>query len=74
MKDINQDEREIEALYFPNDSEFKVGRGGVTKIEPYYEAGQCAAVPWFMVWKGNTIAFRVNAATLATVKYAEEPE
>lgn len=48
-----------------------VGRGGVTRIEPYNENGQMAAVTWFAVYKGDFLTARLNGACMAEITYAE---
>ena len=40
------------------------------KIEPYYENGEMAAVPWFRVLKAGVVIARVNAAHVRLVTYA----
>ena len=48
-----------------------VGYKGVTRIEPYEENGQMAAVTWLQVWKSDTLAARLNTAHIAEIEYAE---
>lgn len=49
-----------------------VGTNGVTRIEAYTENGQLALVTWLMVWKGDFLAMRLNAAHVHEINYAEE--
>ncbi len=44
----------------------------VTKIEPYEENGQMAAVTWLRVWKGDAIVARLNAAKMAEIVYQND--
>ena len=72
---IVQDLRPIDAIFWEpgtNYDEMRVGYRGVTKILPYYEHGSQAYVPWFAVFKGDTVHCRCNAASLAGVVYREE--
>lgn len=48
-----------------------VGSDGVTAIEPYDEVGQMAYVPWFNVWRGETLYCKVNAAHVVSVQYKQ---
>lgn len=62
----------VHALYLTNDVWYTVGGNGVTAIEPYDEVGQSAYVPWFNVWRGQTLWLKVNAAHVRTVEYAAQ--
>lgn len=72
---INNDERGPVALTW-GDGEAECGfdvrskLGMCDKIEPYYECGQMAAVPWFRVLKAGVVIARVNAAHVRLVTYA----
>lgn len=46
-----------------------VGREGVTKIEPYLEAGQGAMIPWLAICEGDDIGARVNCAAVECIFY-----
>ena len=46
-----------------------VGRDGITKIEVYLENGQMAQVPWLAVYRGDSIATRVNCAAVEWIDY-----
>jgi hypothetical protein len=48
-----------------------VGRFGVTKISAVDENGEMARVPWFEVWKGESLYARVNAKYVSEVLYVE---
>ena len=61
----------IRALYLTDDVRLTVGGNGVTAIEPYDEAGQGAYVPWFNVWRGQSLWLKVNAAHVRSVEYAQ---
>ena len=54
---------------YPIETYQKVGKDGVDKITVDYEAGQMAAVPWFVVWKGGAVWRRYNAAMIEEVEY-----
>jgi hypothetical protein len=69
MLQIYDDERPIKALHFQEGESYRVERGGITKIEAYREAGEMCNVPWFAVWKGDAIAYRVNGKYVVTVEY-----
>ena len=56
-----EDSREIFAIGGVYSAIF-VGSNGVTKIVPYHENGQMAAVPWFAVYCGDEIWRRYDAA------------
>lgn len=47
-----------------------VGMSGVTQIKAVEEPGQMAMVPWLLVYKGDFLYQRLNAAHLLTVEYA----
>lgn len=46
-----------------------VGKEGITKIAPYTENGQMAAVPWLAIYKGDDIIVRVNCAAVEYIFY-----
>lgn len=48
---------------------WRVGDLGITKIEPYSENGQGAKVPWLAIYKGDSIAIRVNCAAVEFIRY-----
>ena len=54
--------QEIQAIFWPEGGELKVGRNGVEKITVVMENGQCAPVPWFAAWKNGKITEKYNAA------------
>ncbi len=41
----------------------------ITKIEPYHENGEVAPVVWLLVWNGDVIVSRLNAAKMAEIVY-----
>lgn len=53
-------------------SPYKVGLGGITKIEAYGEPGPFCMVPWIAVWKGDVCVARMNAHHVAEIWYTEE--
>ena len=68
---------EVARIEFPDHdgrdgSAITVGCFGVTRIEPYNEDGGMSFVPWFIVWRGDAMAMKVNAAHLASVIYASQ--
>ncbi len=68
---IIDDAREIKLLVWadPDQPCYQVGAAGVTSIRPYTEKGQVQEVPWFVVYMGDQIISRVNAAAIAEVCY-----
>ena len=55
----------------PDEIHEKVGyptQNPVTKIEPYHENGE---VVWLLVWKGDVIVSRLNAAKMAEIVYQD---
>lgn len=46
-----------------------VGRMNVTKIEPYFENGQMAVVPWLAIYEGDVITVRINGAAVEHISY-----
>jgi len=71
---IFEDERPIKSILWsgPEEAHYRVGVGGVEKIEAYQESGDMAYVTWFAVWINGEIANRVNAAYIDTVSYLGE--
>lgn len=69
---ILEDRRPIKSIWFEDEagSCYRVGSAGVTRIEAYGEPGQGAYVPFFAVWKGDHLAWRVPAH-LVSVAYGE---
>jgi hypothetical protein len=67
-----EDHRTISRICFAEGECYTVRRFGITRIEAYQEPGQSAYVPWFAVYKENEIAYRVNGALVAIVRY--EPD
>ncbi|MGD2065842.1 MAG: hypothetical protein PVI43_01565 [Candidatus Bathyarchaeota archaeon] len=59
--------QEVEAIYYPDDSEISTNSTHVDKITVVIENGQMAGVPWFAVWKDGKIVSKHNAAHLACV-------
>lgn len=48
-----------------------VGSNGVTKIAVYDEYGEMSYVPWFAIYVGEEIVWRVNAKYVVEVCYAK---
>lgn len=71
MSKINTSNREIHAICMGMDLDMGhvVGQNGVTEIVPYEESGEMAMVPWFKVYVGDGVKFRVNAAFVGEVIY-----
>lgn len=59
----------VRALYLLGDYMYAVGDNGITAIQPYDEVGQQAYVPWFNVWRGQSLWRKVNAAHVSSVEY-----
>ena len=64
IAEMVHDPRPISGIFWGEDDHdcFVVGYGGVTKITPYYENGQMAAVPWFAIYIGDVLIARRDAA------------
>ena len=73
LEQIENDKRPIQMVWSvgPEELGATVGQSGVTRIEPYQENGQMAAVTWFAVYKGDFLAARLNGAYMAEINYAE---
>jgi len=69
---MNNDARAIREISTPgeNTAYWGVGSIGITQIVPYLENGQV----WFAVYKGDWLAYRVNAARVEYVWYGRPPE
>jgi len=72
VRSILEDGRPIRWLSFPNGTVYKVGTSGVTKIVAYGEPGEYCLLPWFAIYKGDTIMCRVNAAAIETLEHIEK--
>jgi hypothetical protein len=46
-----------------------VGSNGITKIERSYENGEVARVPWFDIYVGEELSWRVNGKYVVEVGY-----
>ncbi len=73
---ITTDERTITNLvidYVQRVSDWNptVGSNGVTKIEAYDETGEMSYVPWFAIYVGEEIVWRVNGKYVVEVGYAK---
>lgn len=69
IETIFEDTRPIKSLYWPDDQNVTVGKGGVEQIIPYQEMGQMAGVTWFVVYEKGAITYRINAAHIDTILY-----
>ena len=60
---LSRDEREIAAIYWPQEGDpgHRVGEAGCTKIEAYDESGSHSYIPMLAVWRGDVIVARVPA-------------
>jgi hypothetical protein len=67
--DLTKESRSVWGLAL-GETGYQVGKDGVTAIEPIDVTGQMAYVPWFNVWRGQTLACKVNAAYVHIVEYA----
>lgn len=70
---LTRDSRPITIVVWPDEQEsmWKVGQGGCTRIEAYDENGSMAAVPWIAVFKGDEIVARFSAGQV-TVGYQRD--
>ena len=61
--ELSKDTRPIKAIAWDDaeQSHFKVGQSGVTRIEAYDENGSMSFVPWLAVFKGDDIVHRCPA-------------
>ena len=65
-----QDKRFIDRLGTPDDPyAWLVGIEKVTAIVPYEENGEYAAQPWFAIYEGEHLAYRVNGKYVEVVSY-----
>ena len=69
---ITKRPEQISRLRLSNGDGYAVGGNGVTAIEPYDEYGEMSYVPWFNVWRGETLWCKVNGAHVSTVQYRED--
>ncbi len=60
VPDILHDDREISAV-FDGDSTWCVGGCGVTAIRAYGEPAIYGPVPWFAIYEGDNIIWRIPA-------------
>lgn len=67
--DLTKEPRSVMGLSMES-GHYRVGKDGVTAIEPIDVTGQMAYVPWFNVWREQTLACKVNAAYVRVVEYA----
>ena len=68
---MTEDKRRVVYLGGPDELEIHVGEDDVTRIDCYEENGQSAPVAWFAVWEGDRLAYRINAAFISEVVYAD---
>lgn len=76
---ITSDKRSISSLAIDynqrvHDWNPAVGLSGVTCIAAYDEAGEMAYVPWFAIYVGDEIIWRVNGKYVVEVYYAPQAE
>jgi hypothetical protein len=67
--DLTKESRSVYGLAM-GELGYRVGKDGITAIEPIDVNGQMAYVPWFNVWRGQTLVCKVNAAHVHIVEYA----
>ncbi len=72
MSTLLEDTREIQKVYSVDGDWWAVGLQGVTAIKAYGEPGQYCYLPWFAIYKGDTITGRVNGAHVVDVVYRED--
>jgi hypothetical protein len=68
--DLTKESRSVYGLAMGEGVGYQVGKGGITAIQPIDVTGQMAYVPWFNVWRGQTLVCKVNAAHVHIVEYA----
>ena len=68
--DLTKESRSVWGLSMDGGGHYQVGKDGVTAIQSIDVTGQMAYVPWFNVWRGQTLACKVNAAYVMVVEYA----
>jgi hypothetical protein len=74
VEQIEHDKRTISHIVIGTGEEiYSVGLGGITKIAPYYAAGEMANVTWFAVYRGNFLSVRCNGKYVSEVGYTPEP-
>lgn len=73
MKQILDDDRKIESIWYEQGEPYKIGTCGVTKIEAYGEPAEFCDRPWFAIWKGDVITSRMNGAQIEGISYYQEP-
>lgn len=73
MTDILSDDRDIVAInHIGGEYFWRVGFDDVTKIVAYPENGQSAQVPWFAIYVGDEIRWRIDAQGMM-VEYGTAP-
>ncbi len=68
---IIEDKREIRAVWQPDETSYKVGEGGVTRIKPYREDGGLGPTAWLKVEKGCHLFARINCAHVESIFYKD---
>lgn len=67
------DQREITSIGLAPDNSchIYVGEFGVTAIRVYREPGEMSYVPYFAVYRGDTIDVRFNGKYVSSVSYSQ---
>jgi len=66
MKSSLKEGAKLKAIWFPDDSEYTVGKN-VEDITVVMEKGQMAEVPWLLVKVNETTTVQINAANVTGV-------
>lgn len=70
---LNEDDREIKAIHFPESGSFVMGQMGVDRITTYTEhSNNEYGQPWFAIWWQGKIKHRINAAYVQIVSYEDK--
>ncbi len=67
--ELTKDERPIQCIAWDdnNESHWRVGKDGITKIEAYTEHGEMSMVLWLAVYAGGNIIARVPARQVMVI-------
>ncbi len=70
VKTISEDDRPIKSVHNCNEKVtlHVVGSNGITRIEPYLEAGEYSNITYLAIFKGGDICERIPALPL-TINY-----
>lgn len=69
MLNMVGDNREIQSISFPDESNINIKQGEVDRITAYQENGNMAPVIWFAIYRNGAIDQRINAVYVESVNY-----